>query len=112
MARPKKKIEEVKVFQINVRVTLSEQLQLEEIAKSYGLTVIDFVRRRALQKQLPKFYLSRLDRDLVITLSRIGNNLNQLTKNANQGKSELKRLENELLSLNEKLNTIKTELLK
>jgi hypothetical protein len=112
MARPKKKLDEIKLFQINLRVTLNEQVQLEEIAKTYGLNVVEFVRRRALQKQLPKFTMLGLQRDLLIELSRIGNNINQMSKKANQGNPNLKGLEDELLSLNKKLNIIKNELLK
>ena len=112
MGRPKKKLDEIKLFQINLRVTLNEQVQLEEIAKTYGLNVVEFVRRRALQKQLPKFTMLGLQRDLLIELSRIGNNINQMSKKANQGNPNLKGLEDELLSLNKKLNIIKNELLK
>ena len=36
MARPKKKLDEIKLLQINLRVTLNEQVHLEEIAKTYG----------------------------------------------------------------------------
>lgn len=111
MARPKKKLEEIKLFQINLRVTLNEQVQLEEIAKTYGLNVVEFVRRRALQKQLPKFTMPGLKRDLLIELSRIGNNINQMSKRANQGNPNLKGLENELLNLYKQLNNIKNQLL-
>jgi len=111
MARPKKNIEEIKLLQINLRVTLNEQVQLEEIAKIYGLNVVEFVRRRALQKQLPKFTMSGLQRDLLIELSRIGNNINQMSKRVNQGNPNLKGLEEELLNLNKKLNEIKNQLL-
>lgn len=111
MARPKKKLDEIKLFQINLRVTLSEQVQLEQIAKTYGLNVVEFIRRRALQKQLPKFTMSGLQRDLLIELSRIGNNINQMSKKVNQGNPNLKGLEEELLNLNKKLNEIKNQLL-
>jgi len=111
MARPKKNIEEIKLFQINLRVTLNEQVQLEEIAKTYGLNVVEFVRRRALQKQLPKFTMSGLQRDLLIELSRIGNNINQMSKRVNQGNPNLKGLESELSSLHKQLNEIKNQLL-
>ena len=111
MGRPKKKIEEIKIFQINLRVTLNEQIQLETFAKNYGLNVVEYVRRRSLQKQLPKFVMSRLERDLLIELSRIGNNINQMSKKVNQGNPNLKGLEEELLNLNKKLNEIKNQLL-
>ena len=108
MARPKKKLEEIKLFQINLRVTLNEQVQLEEIAKTYGLYVVEFIRRRALQKQLPKHSMLSINRALLFELSRIGNNLNQLTKKANQNHPDVKGLNVELLDLNTKLNELKT----
>ena len=112
MSRPKKTIEQIKIFQINFRVTLNEQMQLETFAKNYGLNVVEYVRRRAFQKQLPKFVMSGLERDLLIELSRIGNNINQMSKRVNQGNPNLKGIEDELMILKAKLNEIKSELLK
>ena len=112
MARPRKTIEQIKIFQINFRITLNEQIQLETFAKNYGLNVVEYVRRRALQKQLPKFAMSGLERDLLIELSRIGNNINQMSKRVNQGNPNLKGIEDELMILKAKLNEIKSELLK
>ena len=68
--------------------------------------------KRALQKQLPKFVMSGLERDLLIELSRIGNNINQMSKRVNQGNPNLKGIEDELMILKAKLNEIKSELLK
>ena len=107
MARPRKKLDDIKLFQINLRVTLNEQVQLEEIAKMYGLNLIEYIKRRALQKQLPKFTMSGLQRDLLIELSRIGNNINQMSKRVNQGNPNLKGLESELSNLHKQLNEIK-----
>ena len=111
ITRPKKQIQDLKMFQINIRVTLDEQLQIEEYSKSYGLSVTQFIRIRSLKKQLPKFSMSGLNRDYLIELSRIGNNINQMAKLANQGNPNLKGLEVDLLNLKEKLNTIKNQLL-
>ncbi|UGS21824.1 plasmid mobilization protein [Flavobacterium cyclinae] len=111
MARPRKKLDEIKLFQINLRVTLNEQVQLEEIAKANGLNLVEYIRRRALQKQLPKFTMSGLQRDLLIELSRIGNNINQMSKRVNQGNPNLKGLESELSNLHKQLNEIKNQLL-
>jgi septation ring formation regulator EzrA len=111
MARPRKTVEQIKVFQINFRVTLNEQMQLETFAKNYGLNVVEYVRKRALQKQLPKFTMPGLQRDLLIELSRIGNNINQMSKRVNQGNPNLKGLESELSSLHKQLNEIKNQLL-
>ena len=35
MARPRKTIEQIKIYQINFRITLNEQIQLESFAKNY-----------------------------------------------------------------------------
>lgn len=112
MARPKKSFESLKVLQINIRVTLEEQLLLEEFSKFYGVNVVEFIRMRALKKQLPKHMMSGINRELLIELSRIGNNINQLTKRANQNNPNLNGLKDELYNLNDSLNTIKKQLLK
>ncbi len=111
MARPKKQIQDLKMLQINIRVTLEEQLFLEENAKSFGLEVTQYIRIRSLKKQLPKNAISSINRDLFIAISRIGNNINQLTKKANQNHPDVKGLEVELTLLKNKLNEIKTEIL-
>ena len=112
MARPKSTLEELKLIQVNVRFTLSEQVQLEESAKTHGLSLVQYIRVRALKKQLPKFKMSVADQELVIELSRIGNNINQITKKINQGNPNIDDLEDLLLLLMYKLNYIKMELLK
>lgn len=111
MGRPKKKIEEIKLFQINIRVSLSDQVKLEEEASARGLNVVELIRRKALQFQIPKYSISGLERTTIIELSRIGNNINQMSKKVNQGNPNLKGLEGELLNLNKKLNEIKNQLL-
>jgi hypothetical protein len=108
MTRPRKQIQDLKMLQINIRVTLEEQLQIEEYSKSYGLSVTQFIRIRSLKKQLPKNSIPSINRELFIQLCRIGNNLNQLTKKANQNHPDVKGLYLELLELNTKVNEIKT----
>ena len=61
---------------------------------------------------MPKFVISGLEIDLLIELSRIGNNINQMSKRVNQGNPNLKGIEDELMILKAKLNEIKSELLK
>ena len=55
MTRPRKQIQDLKMLQINIRVTLEEQLQIEENSKSYGLSVTQFIRIRSLKKQYQYF---------------------------------------------------------
>lgn len=108
MTRPRKQIQDLKMLQINIRVTLEEQLQIEEYSKSYGMSVTQYIRIRSLKRQLPKNSMPSINRELFIELSRIGNNLNQLTKKANQNHPDVKGLYVELLELKTKLNEIKT----
>lgn len=112
MARPKSSIQNLKLFQINIRLTLNEQVLLEEYAKEYGLSIVQYIRLRTLKKQLPKFTMSVIDRSLLIELSRIGNNLNQITKKVNQGDFSLNELREVLEGLDIKIHHLKQELLK
>lgn len=111
MARPKKSIDQLRLLQINIRVTLEEQVLLEEASKSYGLSVIEYIRIRSLKKQLPKYNLPSVNRDLIIELSRIGNNLNQLTRKANQNEMLSNELIQVLYHLKKKLEEVKKTLL-
>lgn len=111
MARPKCTINNLKVFQVNIRLTLEEQILVESQSKTYGLSVVEYVRKRALNKQLPKHALSPINRELLIELSRIGNNVNQLAKKSNQNFLEKYVFNRDLRELKEILNQIKTELL-
>lgn len=111
MARPKSSIETLKVLQINLRFTLTEQLLLEETARIYGISVVNYIRRRALKRQLPKFQMTGIDRELLIELSRIGNNINQLTRKVNQTNNcDLEELEGMLYFLKDQLDKIKCKI--
>ncbi len=111
MARPKSSIETLKVLQINVRFTLAEQLFLEETAKIYGISVVNYIRRRALKQQLPKFQMTGIDREILIELSRIGNNINQLTRKANETNNcNIDELESMLYFLKNQLDKIKSKI--
>lgn len=111
MARPKSEIYKLRVFQVNIRLTAEEQVFVENQASSYGISVVEYVRKRALNKQLPKHALSPINRELLIELSRIGNNVNQLAKKSNQNFLEKYVFNRDLRELKEILNQIKTELL-
>ncbi|OGS80693.1 MAG: hypothetical protein A3G95_07690 [Flavobacteria bacterium RIFCSPLOWO2_12_FULL_31_7] len=111
MARPKKSFKNLKLLQINIRVTLEEQIILEEFSKLYGVNVVEYIRIKTLKKQLPKHIMSGINRELLIELSRVGNNINQLTKRANQNNSNLNGLKDDLYNLSESLNQIKKQLL-
>lgn len=111
MARPKCTINKLKVFQVNIRLTFDQQILIESLAQTYGLSVVEYVRKRALNKQLPKHTISPINRELLIELSRIGNNVNQLAKQNNQNFLNKYVFNRDLRELKEILNQIKTELL-
>lgn len=112
LARPKSSIENLKSFQVNVRITVKEQFFLKEQAKIHGLSMVQYIRVRALKNQLPKNKMSGINRELLIELSRVGNNINQIAKKMNQGSPYHSELKQTLYGLDVKLNNLKQELLK
>lgn len=86
MARPKKADEERRGGQLNLRVSASEQAELERFAAHYGLTVAEYTRRRALGHRLPPDVGGRRQTAAVATaLMRIGVNVNQIAHRLNAG---------------------------
>ena len=66
------------------RVTEEERKRIRENASAAGLIPSRYMRARAL-KQAIRAPRSVVERDLLRELSRLGNNLNQLTRLANAG---------------------------
>lgn len=79
MARPKKQDGEKRTEQLNLRLTLAELEAVRIEADKAGLSVADYVRRRAVGMPVsaaPR----RTDAALVSEINRIGVNVNQLTR--------------------------------
>ena len=110
MARPKKKILEIKTFQVNIRFNIKDYLKLIKSAELVGLTKVEFVRRSALNKRLPKTILHPVNRKLLVDFSRYGNNLNQIAKMMHQRHSQEYYLFKELKEVKDLLNAIKISL--
>ncbi len=77
----KKAPHEKRSRQVKIRMTLAEQIQLDAIAASLGITPAEFMRRRAFGYSLPR----QADQQqallkAVAVLAATGNNLNQLTR--------------------------------
>ncbi|MDC6390647.1 plasmid mobilization relaxosome protein MobC [Maribacter sp. PR1] len=85
MGRPKKELSNLKTIQVNVRMTADEYCMACTNAEVMGLSIAEYIRRKVTGKSLPKKMVSPLDRKLFVELSRIGNNLNQLTRVVNSG---------------------------
>jgi len=99
MARPKKKIQDLKAIRINVRMTVSEYLTVSENADTLGITIPDFIRMKTTGRVLPKKRISPEYRKLFIELGRIGNNINQLTKKVHLGMNNSTVLDEQLYEL-------------
>lgn len=88
MARPKKPDHERRdANQIGVRLSEIELAKLEQSASTYGLTLSEFFRRRALGHRLPQVVAERQQAaEATTALLRLGVNLNQIAKHVNAGR--------------------------
>ena len=87
MARPKKDPTERRDDLLPVRLTPAERETLQRLAAAHGVTVADFMRRRALGYRLPPLDVEhQAMASLAAALMPIGVNLNQLTRAANAGR--------------------------
>jgi len=88
MARPKKAPAELRTALVHIRLTAAEQATVERSAYALGLTSAEFMRRRALGYRMPPMQaFTQAKAAAVAHLAAIGNNLNQLAKHANAGRS-------------------------
>lgn len=71
---------------IPIRFTVEERTQLRELAKGAGISVSELVRRSALGRKMPAQATPLINRETYQAISRIGNNLNQLARAANEGR--------------------------
>ena len=69
---------------IKMRVTPEEKKDITAKAEAQGQTVTDFIRQRALDYRLRQ---TPLEKERILQLARVGVNLNQLARWANQHKS-------------------------
>lgn len=84
MSRPRKNADSRRSRQIIFRLTAAEYDQLSALAERAGLTPNELARRlaRRARKRLVVRTLRRCDPAFLQRLDRIGQNLNQLVKNA------------------------------
>ncbi|MFW5500056.1 MULTISPECIES: plasmid mobilization protein [unclassified Maridesulfovibrio] len=69
---------------LNVRVTPDEKNSVVEEAEAKGMTIGDFMRQLLGKRRVRK---TRREREKLLHLARIGNNINQLARWANTYKS-------------------------
>jgi hypothetical protein len=84
--RPKKLIEEKRIFkEIKVRYNQKEYLQLLEVSSKFDLKMTPYIRRKSLEEGDLKGKFVRKDfKDLVVSLNKVGSNLNQMMRAVNQ----------------------------
>lgn len=95
--------------QINFRVSEAEFERLEQIASDVGMSVPSFCKKKA---QGARVNPPKIDREGALEMARqlraIGNNVNQITKRANEGgaipKEELQSIQKELQALWQQFN--------
>ena len=85
MGRPKKELSNLKIIQVNARMTVDEYLKVSTNAETLGISIADYIRKTCTGKSLLTKKVNPMDRELFVQLSRIGNNLNQLAKVYNSG---------------------------
>ena len=95
MARPKKHPAETRSKRFNLRFTVAERAHVDTQAQLAGLDTHEYLRRRALDYEVPSGASRRADPGLVTEVNRlgvqlvaIGNNANQLARAANAGRPE------------------------
>ncbi|WP_209403812.1 plasmid mobilization relaxosome protein MobC [Pseudozobellia sp. WGM2] len=110
MARPKKDIEALKAIRVNVRMTVNEYLIVSGNAATLGIDIPDYIRKKVSGRPLPRTKVTPEDRRLFVELSRIGNNINQLTKNSHLRMHSPKILYRQLEELRHLLQELKSNI--
>ncbi|MBD0851904.1 plasmid mobilization protein [Maribacter arenosus] len=110
MARPKKDIESLKAIRINVRMTVNEYLIVSGNAATLGIGIPDYIRKKVIGRPLPRTKVTPENRRLFVELSRIGNNINQLSKNSHLRMHSPKNLYRQLTELRHLLGELKSNI--
>ncbi|MDF0718092.1 plasmid mobilization relaxosome protein MobC [Muricauda sp. 334s03] len=110
MARPKKDIESLKAIRVNVRMTVNEYLIVSGNAATLGMGIPDYIRKKVIGRPLPRTKVTPEDRRLFVELSRIGNNINQLSKNSHLRMHAPKNLSLQLSELRNLLGELKSNI--
>lgn len=84
MARPRKIPDERRNQTLAARLTAAERVQIEQAAADAGMTASDYMRMQALRGRISVPARRSLDHAAFEQLRRLGVNLNQLTRIANQ----------------------------
>lgn len=81
--RPRKAEHERRVKSLRADATIAEQQHVAEQARRAGVSIGEYVRRRALGEPIVTRETRQADARLIHELNAIGVNLNQITRNVN-----------------------------
>lgn len=109
MARPRKEIEELRIHQVNIRLTDFEYLYAKEQSDLSGRTVAQWMRESAFSKKPLKMKVNKMHRSYYIQLSQLGNNINQIAKKLNQGRYT--KIHAEILEVKQLLQQINSKMI-
>ena len=90
---------------------MDNYLELANNAETLGLTIPQFIRKKISGSVLTRMRYLPIDRKVYVELSRIGNNINQLTKQAHLGMRNLLHLDRQLEELKRLLEDLKSKIL-
>ena len=94
--------------QVNIRVNEAEYAKIQASARIMGLTVPKYCKHLVMQSKLKEPKLADEEyHKIIVDLSRIGNNINQIARQLNQSKSEV--AEEEWLAVKEQLEGLDKE---
>jgi len=111
MARPRKEIEYLRLYQVNIRLTESEFKLAQDRASVCGLSMANWIRATAFSYRGPIAKKPLYHKETYTSLSRIGANLNQLTKMSHTWNVDYKELAKQLNSTYELLKSIQQNIL-
>lgn len=85
MARPKKEFEDLRIHQVNIRLTNVEKEYSEKQAELSGLSVANWLRKAAFSKKALTLKVSPMHREYYRQLVGISRNINQIARKYNAG---------------------------
>jgi hypothetical protein len=81
--KKEKRKREKRETEIKIRLTAKEREEIRELAREEGLSVSEYIRKRALQRQAEEQAKLEMERQLIYQLNKIGVNLNQMARGIN-----------------------------
>ena len=94
--------------QVNIRVNEAKYAKIQASARIMGLSVPKYCKHLVMQSKLKEPKLADDEyHKIIVDLSRIGNNINQIARRLNQAKSEV--AEEEWIAVKEELEALDRE---